>query len=270
MNVNTTTSSDVSPQGGGPRVAPNQWRAFGGVWRLTAWQFLSRNHLLTVAGMLVALGFLASRFSLSHRPGGYIEWVENFFLAVVVPVLGFLSGAGAMRDQLKSSATDYVFTRPVRRWAFVIFKYVAHTVCTQLSWLPAFGVVVFFASERDTPGVASVYAGVLLAQVLALSAFVALGFLCAVLTKRYMVVGVVYAAIVEVGVGNIPAPLSRLSVTRQIRELLQPLVDGVGASFSFAGAAGTGGMVFVFCAAFVGLAALLFALQELAGERTRD
>jgi ABC-type transport system involved in multi-copper enzyme maturation permease subunit len=272
MNANvTTTNSDVSPaSGGGPRVAPNQWRAFGGIWRLTAWQFLSRNHLLTVAGMTTLLAFICSRYSAPRSPVAYFEWVMEFFLTVVVPVLGFLSGAGAMHDQTKSSATDYVFTRPVRRWAFVGFKYVAHMLCTQLSWLPAFGVVVFFATVRGARDVGPAYSGVLLAQMLTLAAFVALGFLCAVLTKRYLIVGIVYAAIVEVGVGNIPAPLSGLSITRQMRELLEPIMHRVQASVSFADAVGTSGMIVLFCAVFVSVAALLFSLQELAGERAKD
>ena len=271
MNVNANSSTqgggnrDFSPVSGAPRVAPDQWRAFGGVWRLTAWAFLSRKHLLTVAGMTALLGFLAWRMSQSNLPGAYSGWVAGFYLTVAVPVLGFLSGAGAMRDQLKSSATDYVFTRPVRRWAFVAFKYVAHVVWTQVGWLPASGVVAFFANARGVDGATFAYPSVLLAQALTLGAFVALGFLCAMLTKRYLIVGMVYAAIVEAGVGNIPAPLSRLSVTRQVRELLP--AEGWTGSVSAGDALGVSVTVVLFCAVFVCLAALMFSLRELVGER---
>lgn len=266
MNA-TTKNSDISPASG-PRVMPDQRRAFGGVWRLTVWQFLSCNHLLTVAGMTAFLGFLAWRFSTSRLPGAYLEWVMEFFLPVVVPVLGFLSGAGAMRDQMKSSATDYVFTRPVRRWSFVAFKYVAHMACTQVCWLPAFAVIVGFALRRGG-GIEPIYAGVLFVQMLMLCAFMAFGFLCAVLTKRYLVIGIIYGVIVEVGVGSIPAPLSRLSLTRQMREILQPVADGIP-GVSFAEVIGTSGSIFLFCTACVGLAALLFSHRELMGERAGD
>jgi|GEM_PF-1122679 len=271
-NFRMTSSDDLPTDGGaaGPRVAPNQWRAFGGVWRLTAWQFLSRNHLLTIAGMTALLGFFAWRVSATAPVGGYLKWVGGFFLTIAVPVLGFLSGAGAMVDQTKASATDYVFTRPVRRWAFVVFKYLAHLLCAQLTWLPAFGAVVFIASVRSADNLAPAYAGVLLAQVLTLAAFVALGFLCAVLTKRYLIVGIVYAAIVEAGVGNIPAPLSGLSITRQVRKLLQPVMDGAQASVSMSDAVGTAAMIGVFCAVFVGVAAALFSLRELSGARGKE
>jgi hypothetical protein len=236
-NFRMTSSDDLPTDGGaaGPRVAPNQWRAFGGVWRLPAWQFLSRNHLLTIAGMTALLGFFAWRVSATAPVGGYLKWVGEFFLTIAVPVLGFLSGAGAMVDQTKASATDYVFTRPVRRWAFVVFKYLAHLLCTQLTWLPAFGAVVFIASVRSADNLAPAY-----------------------------------AAIVEAGVGNIPAPLSGLSITRQVRELLQPVMDGAHASVSMSDAVGTVALIGVFCAAFVGVAAALFSLRELSGARGKE
>jgi ABC-type transport system involved in multi-copper enzyme maturation permease subunit len=253
-----------------PGAMPNQWRAFGGVWRLTAWRCLSRNHLLVIAGMLVGLALFCSRLMAPSSAGDYLDWVAEFFLSVVVPVLAFLSGAGALRDEAKPGSADYVFTRPVRRWAFVGFKYLAHMACTQLTWLAAFGVVVLFAVLRRTPEVAAIYVWVLLAQMLTIAAFIAFGFVCAVLTSRYMIIGLLYAGIVEVGIGNIPAPLSRLSMTRHVRGLLQPVLDGSVAGVSVLDALATAGSMMLFSAVFVGVAALVFSRQELTGTRARD
>ncbi len=277
MNVNANSSTtdggsggDFSPVSGGPRVRPDQWRVFGGVWRLTAWQFLSRNHLLTVAGMTVVWALVCSRFVAPERAGQYLDWLMEFFLSVVVPVMAFLSGGGVMRDQLKSSVTDYVFTRPARRWAFVPFKYLAHAACTLVTWIPAWGVAVFFAAQRDVVNVSSVAAAVLFAQMLTMAGFVALGFLCAMVTTRYLVVGIVYAAIVEVGVGNIPAPLSGISITRQVREFLEPVMGKVAQEVSWGAVASATGTICVLAAGFVALAALLFSMKELTGERAKD
>ncbi len=277
MNVNANSATmgggnggDFSPTAGGPRVQPDQWRVFGGVWRLTVWQFLSRNHLLTVAGMTVLWALVCLPEVAPQRPGEYLDWLMDFFLAVVVPVMAFLSGGGAMRDQLKSSVTDYVFTRPARRWAFVPFKYLAHTACTLVTWIPAWGVAVFFAAQRDVVNVSSVSVGVLIAQMLTSAGFVALGFLCAMVTTRYLVVGIVYGAIVEVGVGNIPAPLSGVSITRQVREFLEPVMGKVAQEVSWAAVFSATGTVLALAAGFVGLAALLFSMKELTGERAKD
>ncbi|MGC4072049.1 MAG: hypothetical protein QM760_05945 [Nibricoccus sp.] len=276
MNAHMTTNSsnggggDVSPVSSGPRVAPNQWRVLGGVWRLTAWQFLARNHLLTVAGMTVMWALMCSRFVAPRQPWSYLDWLMEFFLSVVVPVLAFLSGAGAMRDQLKSSSTDYVFTRPVRRWAFVPFKYLAHVPCMMISWLPAFGVAVFFAAQRNVANLSSVSVAVLMAQMLTIAGFTSLGFLCAMLTQRYLVVGIVYAAIVEVGVGNIPAPLSGISITRQIREFLEPVMGKVPQDVSWPEVLSATGTVLALSAGFVAVTALLFSMKELTGERAKD
>ena len=98
----------------------------------------------------------------------------------------------------------------------------------------------------------------------------ALGFLCAMVTTRYLVVGIVYAAIVEVGVGNIPAPLSGVSITRQVREFLEPVMGKVAQEVSWAAVFSATGTVLALAAGFVGLAALLFSMKELTGERAKD
>jgi ABC-2 type transport system permease protein len=270
--INTTTATGGEARGGfsAPRTAPNQWNAFGGIWRLTAWRFLSRNQLLVTAGLLVVLAFFCSKLTAPRSPEDYLDWVAGFLLSVVVPVLAFLSGAGVMRDETKPGSVDYVFTRPVRRWAFVGFKYLAHTACLQAMWLLAFGVVVFFAAARNAPDVAGTYVWVLLAQMLTIAAFVAFGFFCAVVTSRYLVIGIVYAGVVEGGIGSIDAPLSRLSMTRQIRELLEPKLLAVSDGISALDALTTMGAMLLFASVFVGLAAVIFSMREMTGAPAKE
>ncbi|ATC64156.1 hypothetical protein CMV30_09420 [Nibricoccus aquaticus] len=269
-NMSDVTGGEARGRFSAPRTAPNQWNALGGVWRLTAWRLLSRNQLLVTAGLLAVLAFFCSKLTAPRAPDDYLEWVAGFLLSVVVPVLAFLSGAGAMRDEMKPGAVDYVFTRPVKRWAFVGFKYLAHTACLQAMWLLAFGVVVFFAAARNAPAIGAIYPWVLLAQMLTIAGFTALGFLCAVLTSRYLVIGIVYAGIVEAGVGNIAAPLSRLSMTRQVRELIEPQMLGAIDGVSWTAALTTTGAMLVFAAVFVGAAAAIFSMQEMTGARGKE
>jgi ABC-type transport system involved in multi-copper enzyme maturation permease subunit len=253
-----------------PRVKPNQRNAFGGVWRLTFRRWLSLNQLLATAGLLVVLaGILGASVSRADA-SAYFDWTGDFFVGVVVPVLAFLSGAGAMRDDMKPGAVDYLFTRPVRRTAFVVFRYLSHLACTQLSFLLAFGVLVAVGVFREIPGLAAGLPLLLLAQVLTIAAFSALGFLCAVLVSRYLVIGLLYAGIIEAGVGQIPTQLSRLSMTRQIRELLEPVMLGVSDGFSAGAALSTTGLMLVFSAAFVVVAAVVFSMKELAGAAARE
>jgi ABC-type transport system involved in multi-copper enzyme maturation permease subunit len=259
----------VSPIFPPPRVTPNTWNAFGGVWRLTFRRWLSLNQLLACAGLLAVLGGIATATTRSGDATGYFDWVGGIFLGAVVPVLAFLSGAGAMRDDMKAGARDYLFTRPVRRPVFLVFKFLSHLACVQAVYLFAFGVLAAVGVFREIPGLAAALPVLLLAQMLALTAFMALGFLAAVLASRYLIVGLLYAAIVEAGAGQIPTQLSRLSMTRQIREMLEPLLsrtpDAVGA-----GALATTLHLLVFAVVFVALAAALFSVKELSGEPSRE
>jgi len=254
-----------------PRIAPNLAHAFGGVWRLTFRRFLLPGHWLTLG---IGLAVLILLFAGGRHGGGprgmgttaqFLDWTVGFYVTFLVPALAFIAAGGTMREEMKSGTVDYVLTRPVPRPAYVVFKYIAHTVCTQIDFLFAFGVVLGFAAARHVPGLANVGAKLLLGQVLLIAAFSAFGFLCGTLTSRYVVVGLAYAGIIEAGVGQIPTQLSRLSMTHQVRDLLASLLGGAAPMTSAPSLIGTTGMLALFCAVTLGAAAVVFTLREFAG-----
>ncbi len=240
-------------------VAPNWRHAFGGVWRLTV-----RRHLLPGRWAMVLVGLAVLTllcFAASHRSSArhYLEWAGVFYVAFLVPALAFIGGAGAMRDEMKAGTVDYVFTRPINRPAFVAGKFIAHTVCAQLDFLFALAVVVAVSVVRGIPIPPAAIAGLLLGQALLVTAFSALGFLAAILTSRYIIVGLAYAGIIEAGVGQIPTQISRLSLTRQVRDLLAPAGDAASALTIL----GTAGTLLFFTAIALAVAAALFHHREL-------
>jgi ABC-2 type transport system permease protein len=251
-----------------PALAPNAWHAFGGIWRLTARRFLNARSFLALAGALTLLGFLLTALTQNASPRFYFEWTAGFYLTFVVPILAFLSGAGAMRDEMKPQAVDYTLTRPIRRPAVVVFKFISHVACIQIGYLLALAIVIAVGAYRQIPTLWSALPWLLTAQVMAVAAFAALGALSAVLTSRYLIVGLLYAGIVEVAVGNIPTQINRLSMTRQLRTLLQPVLAPTSPNlvpeeslFS------TFGFLAVFTVVMLGLAAAVFSRLELAGAR---
>ncbi len=256
--MNTTSSPFPAP-----RVTPNLANAFGGVWRLMFRRFLLPGHWLTLAAGLAVLVLLFVGGPRGKMTKDFVEWTVNFYVTFLVPALAFVTAAGAMRDEMKASAVDYVLTRPVPRPAWVIFKYAAHTLCSQLEFMLALAVLAILAWVRGVPDLANVVPKILCAQVLLVAAFSALGFLAGVLTARYVVVGLAYGGVVEAGIGQIPTQLNRLSMTHQVRDWLAPLVSRAELTVAAPGLVGTAAMIALFCAIALGVAAAWFTRREI-------
>lgn len=240
-------------------TAPDWRHAFGGVWRLTLRRYLLPGRWVTLLIGLAVLALLAFASSRSGGADNYLEWVIGFHLTFLVPALAFLTAAGAMRDELKAGTIDYVFTRPMDRRVFVGAKFVAHTVGEQIDFLLALAVVLAMGALRGRPDLLPALPGLLLGQLLLVLAFSALGFLAAILTNRYIFVGLAYAAVIEVGLGQIPTQISRLSLTRQIRDLF----DASGHVASAAAAFGAGGAILLVTGVALAAAAAIFHRREL-------
>ena len=72
---------------------------------------------------------------------GAIIWI--LFLWFIVPVLGVFYGTSLIADEVDDKTITYLFTRPVRRGAVVVGKYMAYLLCTTLVVLPSVMIVYF-------------------------------------------------------------------------------------------------------------------------------
>jgi ABC-2 type transport system permease protein len=70
---------------------------------------------------------------------GLMIWV--FYLRFTVPVLGVFYGTSLMADEVEDKTITYLFTRPVRRGAIIVGKYLAYLACTILVVLPSVTIV---------------------------------------------------------------------------------------------------------------------------------
>jgi ABC-2 type transport system permease protein len=66
---------------------------------------------------------------------GLMIWV--FYLRFTVPILGVFYGTSLMADEVEDKTITYLFTRPVRRGAVLLGKYLAYLACTVFVVLPS-------------------------------------------------------------------------------------------------------------------------------------
>ena len=85
---------------------------------------------------------------------GMMIWV--FFLRFIVPVLGVFYGTSLIADEVEDRTITYLFTRPIRRGAVLVGKYLAYLVCTTLVVLPVGGARLLPA-RAARPGGADVH-----------------------------------------------------------------------------------------------------------------
>ncbi|HEY2952266.1 MAG TPA: hypothetical protein VGK40_06780, partial [Verrucomicrobiae bacterium] len=116
---------------------------------------------------------------------------------------------------------------------------------------------------REVQGVGSVAGLFFGAQALAVLAWGALSALLGLITRRYLVLGIVYGFIVELGIGRIPTNINSLSLTRHLQALLghNALLNQLY-EWAPEGAWYSAGMLLLAVAVFLGAGTALFTFRE--------
>ena len=66
---------------------------------------------------------------------GMMIWI--FYLRFTIPVLGVFYGTSLIADEIEDKTITYLFTRPIRRGAVLVGKYLAYLACTIFVVLPS-------------------------------------------------------------------------------------------------------------------------------------
>ena len=150
---------------------------------------------------------------------GAIIWI--LFLWFIVPVLGVFYGTSLIADEVDDKTITYLFTRPVRRGAVVVGKYMAYLLCTTLVVLPSVVIVYFLMVPfRQIP--ASFISLVIDLGVLGLglAAYGALFALVGAAIRRPLVVGLVFVFGWELVTLVMPGYLKRFTLAYYLQTLV--------------------------------------------------
>ncbi len=159
--------------------------------------------------------------------GGMI-WI--LFLRFIVPVLGVFYGTSLMADEIEDKTLTYLFTRPVRRGAVLVGKYIAYLVCTTLVVLPSVMIVYFLLVPlARIPATFMMLVTDLGLLAAGLAVYGALFALVGTVLKRPLVVGLNFAFGWEQAAMLMPGYLKRFTIAHYIQGLVPHAIpsDGV-------------------------------------------
>ncbi len=159
---------------------------------------------------------------------GMMIWV--LFLRFIVPVLGVFYGTALIADEVEDKTITYLFTRPIRRAAVVIGKYLSYLVCTTLVVLPSVVIVYFLVVPfSELPGTFQSFVIDLGILALGLAAYGALFALVGAVMKRPLVAGLVFAFGWEQVALAMPGYLRRFTLAYYLQGLVPHAMpsDGV-------------------------------------------
>jgi ABC-type transport system involved in multi-copper enzyme maturation permease subunit len=221
MNTSTDSPPATPRNATGPARPHATWPgAFLGLWSLLWRSRLAARRLPMALGAVLLIPGLVY---LTVEPGKtepYLNWLAPFYLLLLLP-LYCLSVFGAMiREDLQANTLGFLTTRPLTRARLFFLKFACELVWFQLVAAVAGSLLLMVGALRDVPGTAGLVPLFLGVQALAILAYGALSALVGLLTPRYMVLGILYGFIVEIGIGRIPTNIHNLSLAHHIRTLL--------------------------------------------------
>jgi ABC-type Na+ efflux pump permease subunit len=150
---------------------------------------------------------------------GVLIWVP--FLRFIVPVLGVFYGTSLIADEVEDKTITYLFTRPIRRSAVLVGKYVAYLACTTLVVLPSIMLVYFLIVPLAQVGASFrlllVDLGLL---AIGLAAYGALFALVGVVVKRPLVASLIFAVGWEQVALVVPGYLRRFTIMYYLQGLV--------------------------------------------------
>jgi ABC-type transport system involved in multi-copper enzyme maturation permease subunit len=99
--------------------------------------------LSVVARLLDALGAPVFHVNgmLVAGPTVFGMFIWFFYLRFTVPVLGVFYGTSLIADEVEDKTITYLFTRPIRKGAVLVGKYLAYLACTFFVVLPSVVIV---------------------------------------------------------------------------------------------------------------------------------
>jgi ABC-2 type transport system permease protein len=148
MTDRTATAPAPAPRSAAPGMLSSAGRVFG----MSVGEMLWSKRTIfmgLVVGAPVVIAFVVRFLVWLGLPVGSVEGVRItgpaifggmiwiLYLRIIVPILGVFYGTALIADEVEDKTITYLFTRPVRRGAILLGKYLAYLAVTGFVVLPS-------------------------------------------------------------------------------------------------------------------------------------
>jgi ABC-2 type transport system permease protein len=196
-------------------------------------------------------------------PSGWLNWVTRFHFGLVVPLWCLIAFGSMIRDEVQAGTIGFLLTRPLTRLRFFIVRWLCTLATTQVPLALntiLLGVVALMLGVQGAVVLTILLLG---AQLVVVPAYGAIAAFLGLLTRKYLLVGLVYGFVVEIGIGQIPTNINTLSVARHFRTLLAQFELIVKQADGSAGQwLSSVGALLLLTLVYVAAGSLLFNLRE--------
>lgn len=196
------------------------------LYALTIRQHLHGKRWLVISLLFLvpaALGVLV-RLTPSRIPPEGLEFMLAMMLLpqLLIPLVALLYASGIIEDELEDQTITYLLIRPLPRWAIYLVKLLA-TITITVALTLLFTAVTFGAIYIGSNVSPSVWlerlTKIAALHALAITAYCCLFGLLSLLTKRALVLGVIYIAVIEGLLANLPFGVRLMTVIYYARVL---------------------------------------------------
>jgi ABC-2 type transport system permease protein len=224
----------------GPAAQSN--RSFGAsylgglatLYALTVRQHLHGKRWMVIAALFLlpaGLAILVRATSPDVPPQGLEFMLAMMFLPqLLLPLVALLYASGIIEDEQEEQTITYLLVRPLPKWAIYIVKLLA-TVTTTVALTATFTTLTFAAVYlgAEAPPEGWIIRLVKTAGIhcLAVTAYCSLFGLLSLVTKRTLIVGVVYIAVIEGLLANLPFGIRLVTVIYYARLIAYRSLDYV-------------------------------------------
>jgi len=188
--------------------------------------------VMALLAIIPAVLVILARGTSRNVPGMFLEFSFGFMLIpqVILPLIALVYASGILQDEQEEQTITYLLIRPIPKWALYPVK-LAATLVTAVVVTAGLTILTYAAiyvgDTTHTENVAARCATAIAVHSLAVMTYCCLFGLVSMITKRTLIAGIVYMAVVEGVFGNLAFGIRLITVIYYTRLIAYPILPFV-------------------------------------------